>query len=302
MRTFTFNLFVPVACVEPIQEGRVLQLKHPYNNAFGIFAIAFSLILLLTTGCQTEDAVQSGLSSETRKAFETLQKTTVFFGHQSVGTNILTGIEQIAGKLGKRATIMTVDESSSIMPHEPTFVHEYIGRNFRPIEKIQDFTRSIETRKARDPDIAFMKFCYLDSQGETPIEQTFQSYVTAMEELEAAHPEITFVYVTMPLTSPQRNLKARVKRLFGMSVRGYQDNAVRHEFNSRLRSAKGDTGRLFDLAQAEATQPDGTAFTVTVDETDYEALFPNYTYDGGHLTNTASVIVAEEFIQFLAQL
>ena len=59
---------------------------------------------------------------------------------------------------------------------------------------------------------------------------------------------------------------------------------------------------LFDLALIEATFPDGSGNVHQKDGQSFQALVPEYTYDGGHLNEKGRRIVAEQLIIFLSNL
>lgn len=253
--------------------------------------------------CQ-EASVTQELSSEAQTALDRVAQMRVFFGHQSVGANILDGL---AGLQEMGLPIVDVREEGAPggavpEPGKPAVLHAYIGRNTHPGEKVADFAELIRSGIAETADVSFMKFCYVDSGKALSAREIFDRYITEMERLEAEYPGTTFVYLTMPLTAPQRSIKNLIKRILGMPLYMREDNIERQVFNDLLREAKGDTGRLFDIARIESTHPDGSRETFTTDGVTYEVLVPAYTYDGGHLNELGRRVVAEELVLFLASL
>lgn len=233
-------------------------------------------------------------------ALEELQQMRVFFGHRSVGRNILEGIEDLSEATGVSIDIREADDAAVAARSAHTILHAGIGENRRPQTKIDHFARLMRAGLAEQVEVAFMKFCYVDSRGEMSPEEIFESYIGEMEELEAEFPDTVFLYVTMPLRAPRTDIKGRIKMLLGMESRGREDNIPRHRFNELLREAKTDTGRLFDLARAEATAPDGRHESFRQDREIYEAMYPGYTSDGGHLNEYGRRVVAAELVEFLS--
>jgi hypothetical protein len=256
------------------------------------------LLAALMTGCrdQSSEADMTTLDPETIAAIHDMK---VFFGHQSVGGNILEGLLELGlGNQDIRKSDALVADSVSVS----SFRHAYVGRNRHPDEKIADFVEIMNGGMAESVDAAFLKFCYVDTGHEFTAQQIFEQYIREMENLERRYPDTTIVYLTMPLTAPRRGLEPFIKRILGKEFYGREDNIERNEFNDLLREVKKDTGRLFDIAAIESTRPDGAFQEFTYDGKTYRALVPAYTYDGGHLNELGRKIVAERLVEFLAQL
>ncbi|MEW8211110.1 MAG: hypothetical protein AB2735_11665, partial [Candidatus Thiodiazotropha taylori] len=74
---------------------------------------------------------------------QTVQKARVFFGHQSVGNNIISGLQQLAEKSGFGLNI--VDLASIQAESQPSgLLHGPIGENRKPVSKCRDFERIID--------------------------------------------------------------------------------------------------------------------------------------------------------------
>ncbi len=237
----------------------------------------------------------------------------VFFGHQSVGYDILDGIAQLAEDLAqpieireRESRLQDGQETPEVKGDRgtttPGITHVRIGRNGYPEEKIKEFARIMRDGMGESVDIAFMKFCYVDTAGTLSAEGIFGAYVEEVERLEVEYPSVAFVYVTMPLTAAQPSVKNRVRALLGLPVWGREDNVERCRFNELLRLTKGYTGRLFDLAALQSTRPDGTTESFEHEGRDYEALVPDYARDSGHLNERGRRVIAETLVLFLAGL
>jgi hypothetical protein len=225
----------------------------------------------------------------------------VFFGHQSVGGNIMDGVADIVRQqpsLGLR--LVDLDAAS----REPAgfFAHACIGRNNDPLSKTAEFERLMEQGLAARVGVAFHKYCFVDVTGQVDVAALFAAYKAAMDRLRTSHPKVRFVHVTVPLTWPQSGPKALVKRLFGRAPAGYADNFRREEFNDLMRRQYLGREPLFDLAALEATDIDGRTVSIGFQGRTGRSLFGPYACDGGHLNESGRRHIAENLLVFLAEL
>ncbi|MCP3141040.1 hypothetical protein [Pyxidicoccus xibeiensis] len=241
-------------------------------------------------------------SSAAGVSLEKLAQQRIFFGHQSVGGNILDGVKQVtAGQQGPAPRIVEVKDPT--VPLAPgTIAHAMVGENLKPETKIADFERLMDGGLGKGADVAFMKFCYIDFNGATDTRAVFEKYRATMEGLKARHPHTTFVHLTVPLTTVQRGAKAWVKELLGRPVWGIAENVQRETFNQLLRKTYGGKEPLFDLAALESTTPEGTAETYELNGQTWPAMVPAYSDDGGHLNAAGQQRIAREFLGFLSTL
>ena len=235
------------------------------------------------------------LSAEDRGRLGSLR---VAFGHQSVGYDILAGVEDISR--ATPALTLNIVESASLSP-TPGITHFRAGKNEFPLTKIDEFVRIIDGAGAAAPDVALVKFCYIDANPSTDVRGVFAHYRDALAGLRARHPRTTFLHVTMPLRTVQTGWKVGVKNLIGRPIGGYADNAKRHEYNELLRAEYGGRQPVFDLAAIESTRADGSRMTFSTNGKPAFALAPEYTYDGGHLNEAGRRYVAEQFLLALAE-
>jgi hypothetical protein len=227
--------------------------------------------------------------------WQALEKKRVVFGHQSVGWNILSGIERLAAR--DRVNLDIHEQRTT--PAIKGISHFPIGSNGDPISKIQDFATTIDAGAAQGADVALMKLCYADFNAGTDAKQIADAYIASLESLARRYPDTSFVAVTVPLTSVQTGPKAWVKRVIGKELAGHLDNVKRAEFNTLLRERYRPTGRLFDLARAEAESA-GKYCRVEVDGQTVEVLCPELTTDGGHLNERGQDLVATAFLDFIS--
>ncbi|NMO21187.1 hypothetical protein HPC49_10555 [Pyxidicoccus fallax] len=230
-------------------------------------------------------------------SLEKLSQQRIFFGHQSVGGNILDGVRQVAPAL---PVVEVKSPTETVAPG--TLAHARVGENMKPESKLADFERRVDGGIAKGADVAFFKFCYIDFSGTTDARALFEKYRATMDGLKARHPGTTFAHVTVPLTTVQRGAKAWMKELMGRPVWGTLENVQRETFNRLLRQTYGGKAPLFDLAAFESTGPEGLAETYELNGEEWPAMSPAYTDDGSHLNATGQVRIAREFLAFLSTL
>ena len=255
------------------------------------------LVSLGSVGCTRQQPLAEEVSPV---ELNSLAQKSIFFGHQSVGWNIIQGMEET---LKAQPTVtLTIRQAERIDATQgPAFVHAEIGQNYDPLSKLQAFERLVRAGIGDRAQIAFFKFCYVDFDRNTDVDQLFTAYQQTMADLSQAYPQTTFVYVTAPLMAPEQGAKALLKRLLGRNDEALA-NLKRHQFNERLRRAYAGNAALFDLAALEATYPDGTLCTVTVANQTVPCLIVEYTDDGGHLNGLGRQVVAAQLLKFLAKL
>jgi hypothetical protein len=222
----------------------------------------------------------------------------VFFGHQSVGRNILNGISKLSEDADVGVRIGAIEHGVTVS--EANILEAHLGKNGVPSSKVREFVRLMDAGIADQVDVAFMKFCYVDAAGTQDADTVLREYVSETERLEMQFPQTTFLYVTMPLRALRTDLKRCIKGMLGIDRRWRQENVERNHFNAMLRELKGSSGRLFDLARIEATRPDGSLEAFRLDGRVWEAMYPDYTADGGHLNETGRRIAAEKLITLLS--
>lgn len=228
-----------------------------------------------------------------------LREKRIVFAHQSVGNDILEGVRTIASQQG---TALAVTEARNAPQDWKGIAHFKVGSNGDPQGKIADFAGAMDSGAFAAADVAMLKLCYIDfDDGANDPARLAQSYTDTFERLQAKFPGTHFVAATAPLTTIQTGPKAWVKKLLGRTPSGYEENYRRHVFNEHLRRRFG-ADSLFDIARIEAGVAAVGAGTFEFNSQQVEALRPGLTYDGGHLDDDAKVLVAEQFVKFVAAL
>jgi hypothetical protein len=222
----------------------------------------------------------------------------IFFGHRSVGRNVLEGLGALAAEAGVPLNIVEV---TGVPPDDGAgLFHANIGQNGDPASKCDAFERLV-IDGAPQYDIAALKFCYADLRTTTPLsaEALLARYAASIDNVRAARPDIQLMHVTIPLKARPEGAKARLKRAFRMTVAEDADNVLRESFNRALRGRYADAP-IFDLATVESTRPDGSRSGFIHDGEFIPALEPAYTYDGGHLNTEGQRRAAIELVRTLA--
>lgn len=205
----------------------------------------------------------------------------VLFGHQSVGYNILEGLEAMSNKTPKRYQVEIQELSDPEWRSSRNGIgHFEVGENEHPQRKISDFAKRLSSQKV-PVDVAMMKLCFVDIEGDhsAPL-RIFSDYRDTMEKLEQNNPNVRLIWWTEPLTT--------------------SDNAARNEYNRLVREyALAHNKPLFDIADIESHDPDGKEAT---DSAGVVAMYRGYTRDDGHLVKKAQLRVANAWWYLLARL
>jgi hypothetical protein len=261
------------------------------------YALLGCVVGSLVIGAVAAAAQPEPKDARVRAELQELSARTLFFGHQSVGRNILDGVKQLAAGEGVPLRVVeTKGAAAGIAPK--TFAHGEVPENGDPVRKLRSFEQALTS--GGPVDIAFVKFCYVDIGPGTDVAALFAEYQATMARLKAQHPATTFVHVTAPLTTLQGGWKAAVKKVLGRLPQGVVENARREEFNALLRKAVEGKEPLFDLARAESTRPDGTPETFEWSGRRIPALVSEYSDDGGHLNGKGRLVAARRLVSVLA--
>ena len=241
-----------------------------------------------------------GAAKAVDQGLERLRSSTVFFGHQSVGMNLLEGLQLIARRSGKEFRVAEVSPGAPIAPG--TLAHAWVGQNHDPAGKIEAFARAVDALPDPGVDVALLKLCYVDFAPDTDAAALLARYRSSIAELQRRHPRTTFVHVTAPVSRVQGGAKALLKQALGKVPYGLVENVRREEYNQLLRQAYEGKEPVFDLARVESTAPDGRVETVEWKGKRVPSLVPAYTDDGGHLNEEGKLRAASALLSLLAAL
>jgi len=240
------------------------------------------------------------LTEPTIQALQTIQNSRIFFGHQSVGADVINGMRSLAEKSGVELNIEKIGNKQD--KNKNVFAHSNIGDNTDPKSKIDDFANQIRKLDELKPQIAFMKFCYVDFTADSNVQDVFNYYRDTMESLKKERPDIIFVHLTVPLSSKSYSFKSRVKELIGRhSWNDDATNAKRGEFNNLVLETFSSEP-VFDIARIESMRSDGSRESFVKDNKTFYRMVPEYTTDGGHLNSLGQQLVAAEMVEFLSEI
>ena len=264
-------------------------------------AAAIALLVLLTSIRQhkgTSPQRVRHLVDIPAAAWARLAGKTIFFGHHSVGSDIVQGLQDLrASQVSLKLNIVKTKELNKI--EGPMLAHASVGENLHPESKIAEFKALLEGGLGERVDIAFFKFCFVDVTTTSDPNALLSAYCKAMDSLKSRFPDVVFVYVTVPLCGPPGKLKgmlkAGIKRLIGRP-HALDENQVRARFNSLLRERFSGKEPLFDLALYETLGPDGLRRYSLRNGQEVPILARSYTDDGGHLNARGRRHVAEQLL------
>jgi len=270
-----------------------------------------ALVFLTMLSCGGGDGTETLKMADELRGFNGVPAETwggvadkrIFFGHQSVGMNIIEGVGEVVAANPRIPLAVVSTEEYLGTPSGGLLAHGPVGKNRQPSSKMEEFSQRLRAmqERARLPDIALLKFCYVDIDESTDIPALFQAYREWQNRLEQEFPGVLFGHMTVPLRSDRPTLKQRIKRLLGRRGIDYLENVQRNRFNELLRAEYGGSDLLFDLALVEATRPDRSRAAFHEDGQTYLQLAEEYTDDGGHLNALGRRVVAEEFLAYLAR-
>ncbi len=226
----------------------------------------------------------------------------IYFGHQSVGQNVIDGLKELALRNDLPA-LRFVSADSLTEGGEGYFADSRIGENHKPDLKCAAFSAEVTALlKTTAPDVAFMKFCYSDIDRDTDVQAVFDRYRRTIDSLKAAAPRVRFAHFTVPLTVGTSRLRKMLFSLLGRQGTADISNVRRNEFNALLRDYYRNEP-VFDIAEAQSTDPESRAVTFTVDGASYRRMYEGYASDdGAHLNPEGSRYVARRLSRFLASL
>lgn len=280
---------------------------------FIVMATIFSILISITgcrEGAMNLEAIKfNTVESISEDNWQRLYEKKIFFGHQSLGNNIIEGIHTIKKEYPfVKLNIVKGRDNDTFA--QGVFAHDKVGKNHDPKSKIDDFYSIINTNMNIQIDVAFLKFCFVDIDATSDVNAIFKYYRTRMKLLKKKFPEILFVHFTVPLIREEKKsrfsyIKTIIKKIIGKESTGFFDddnNVARNRFNSLLVSEYKGQEPFFDIAKIESTKLDGQRSFFKKDREIFYSLVSDYTGDAGHLNKIGQKIVAEQLICFLASL
>ncbi len=230
---------------------------------------------------------------------QAISQARILFAHQSVGRDILAGVQDLAKEAGVPLQIRRID---GVPPEAgPGLFHAEVGRNGDPDSKVEAFAGLLTRADRPAYDLAVLKFCYEDlEQGAKGQTGLLQRYAARMDALQSSRPDVRLLHVSVPLRADPPGWKTTLKRWLGRETWEDADNVRRNDYNDQLRSRFGG-GQLFDLAMIESTLPNGARAGFDRGGKTVYTLAQPYTHDGGHLNELGRRQAAAAFVRGLAR-
>jgi hypothetical protein len=283
-----------------------IGMLHIFIAAAGFLAVGIITIVItrIKTITDTNKITLPSIDDVPGEYWAKLADKKIFFGHQSVGYNIIDGITDIINERDYiKLNVVEARESAAF--DQPVFVHSQVGMNTKPFSKIKRFEEIMDSGVGSKVDIAFFKFCYVDIMRDSDPQKIFDSYRVALERLKGRYPETKFLHVTVPIRSVpkgiKRNLKQSVKLLIGKPG-FFEDNMMRQRYNELLKEAYSKSETIFDLALVESVNTSGFRCNVLKGDEKVCVMAPEYTEDGGHLNSRGRRQAAEQLLIILAEI
>ena len=238
----------------------------------------------------------------------------MFFGHNSVGGEIVDGLGSVVQNLRiishSRSLISSngaayFNQNGSRQPgllNVSTYdLYRNYGQARQSVELFVEQVRFIINGNATIPgqrlDIVFLKFCFYAFYDMTDeqADLLFDYYATQMDALQSQYPELIVVHFTQTI------------RPCGNFQNIYDANTRSMHYRSRMLERYGHTGRVFDLALIEATAPNGQVNHCSYRDNAgnpvlglYQSYAPSSTSNDGHLSTAGRQAVARRLADFLA--
>jgi hypothetical protein len=239
--------------------------------------------------------VSTRLDSVSQAEWAALGSRRVFFAHQSVGGNVVQGVEALLRErpaLGLR--LVRSSQPDTIVGG--AIIHDYVGENGAPASKTEGFGSIVNATMQHPIEVGMQKFCYADFNKHTDPAAFFATYEQSIEALRRLRPNLQIVHVTAPLLEKRFALKDVARAVLGKTTTEMQTAKVR-AFNDLLRARYGKVDPVFDLAAVESTGQGAGGDHAA------ESLAAQFaTPDGGHLNDLGQRVVAAELLVFLAKL
>lgn len=278
-----------------------MQKNDTISWALKIGFILYIMLMFSMTTVEASDINYKNIDDIPLSKWNSLSNKKYFFGHQSVGDNIVDGIKFLIEK-NPNIKINIVSSSNPKDFDKAIFLHSHVETNKFPETKINNFTKILEDGIGLKADVAFLKFCYVDAVENTNVEHIFSLYKSSMNSIQKKYPDLKIIHFTIPLRTHNDSWKANIKRMLGIKIWGVDDNIKRNEFNELLIDEYGKSGYLFDISKVESTLPDGSRQKFTENKKEYFSLYPGYSSDGGHLNKNGAEYVAKNLLIYLANI
>jgi len=226
-----------------------------------------------------------------------IAQRTVYFGHQSVGSDVCAGIQELARDYAVPINLVETREPERVAA--PAFVSFLAGRHRDYASKNAAMLRLLESAtRARNP-VVLLKYCYGDIGTSHDYTKLFNAYRDTVDTIQFEHPDVALVHTTIPLTTVESGFKARTMEYLGRDT-GREQAIARQHYNELVRAEFGGVEPIFDIARVQSMSADGTVSGFMSDGTRIETLAADNTSDGTRLNSTSRRVAAEVLLDVLS--
>jgi lysophospholipase L1-like esterase len=241
---------------------------------------------------------ENGAGSPISSRWSAIAGRTVYFGHQSVGSGVVAGVEGLIQEHALPLRVVQTRDPATVKG--PAFVHFLAGQNRDYASKNAALLRLLESRMRAERPVVLLKYCHIDIAPPADPDTMFEAYRDTVDTIQFEHPDVTVVHATIPLTTVEGAFKSGAMQFFGRPTRR-KAAVARQRYNELVRAEFTGTEPIFDLAKVESTQADGVVAAFTAGGGMIETLAPENTGDGCHLNTRAQRTAARAFLDILAQ-
>lgn len=245
--------------------------------------------------------VKNSIDQVAPAAWQSLARRHIFFGHRSVGRNLVEGLERLLASQDSPALVIHRRKAPGASG-SPGLYELDIGSNRIPATKDLAFANILASGFGDIPGaIAMQKYCYVDVGPKTDPVRLFDQYAAHVARCRKRHPGLTWVHFTIPLQTVPGGVYETIGNWVGAPTHASL-NASRERFNDLMRSRYGATEPVFDIAAMQSTRADGGQVLRRYRGSLVRTMAPEWTDDGGHLNEAGREWVAAPFLTFLASL
>src|SRR5688500_17131655 len=119
--------------------------------------LLFCLMTIAGCGQPGSDQETSMPASLTAAEIAAVANQRIVFAHQSVGNDILNGVQALTQQQGQALPIV---EASQAPQQWQGIAHFKVGENGKPEGKIEQFAATMNANAFADADVAMLKLCY----------------------------------------------------------------------------------------------------------------------------------------------
>jgi hypothetical protein len=198
---------------------------------------------------------------------DALKQRKVFFGHQSVGQNLVDGARMIGFPFAR----VTSGAELAATP----WGEAKIDKNRAPLEKISSFHTFLTDKGMGAVDVAGFKFCWIDFNANSNVDDLLAKYDAEVKLAKEKFPALRILHITPPLTTNEPKL-----------------NAIRWQFGRALVARYKNDGLVLDLAEVVSTTADGGV----CERGGSPRMCTAWALDRGHLNAVGSQRAARAFV------